>query len=550
MHAQITREMAVSGDWITPHLNAVRYFDKPPLLYWLSLLPFGVLGYTPAAARFWPAVGAVAVAMLTTVLGARLDGPRTGLIAGLVVIANLEMFVYGRLMKPDTVFVALIVLAFVAFARVCLGGGHGAVVLCGAALGLAVLAKDVLGALGPAAAMAVCLAGPHDVRLGWRRIASLAAVVLAAVAVPWYLMMEARSPGFLWYTVVDNHLLNFTRERVFPDEDVPLSALEFLGVTAVGFFPWTLALPVALTRTLRAPGRTAADRLWLMLALWTSGVVALFTLSPFKLSHYALPAFSAMALLVARVWSGAIAGDPRAPSARGLLVPAALGAALVALLSWCAVTGALPFPQDVFIRADVASRNAIAHGERTPAVALTEVLLVVRALALVFSIAAAALAAAAWRRATAFGLGVLLAAMVAALPLASRGMAEFARSRSAAPVAQALARRATPGVIVAVEGPIEKAASLLLHVQPPMFVVDGRRSTLAFGATFPDARVVFWTAEDLRAAWSGPQRCLLVTSGSPGRGALAGVPHEGVHLLAAGGGRALYSNRPDRAETP
>jgi len=80
--------------------------------------------------------------------------------------------------------------------------------------------------------------------------------------------------------------------------------------------------------------------------------------------------------------------------------------------------------------------------------------------------------------------------------------------------------------------------------------VDGRRSTLAFGATFPDARGVFWTAEDLRAAWSGPRRCLLVTSGSAGRGALAGVSREGVHLLATGGGRALYSNRPDRAETP
>src|SRR5439155_19768105 len=129
-------EMAISGDLITPRFNGVRYFDKPPLLYWLSVVSFRAVGYTPAAARFWPAAGAVAVSLLTTALGVRLGGPRTGLIAGLVVGVNLEMFVYGRLTKPDTLFVALIALAFGAFAMAYLGGHRRYVALCGAALGL------------------------------------------------------------------------------------------------------------------------------------------------------------------------------------------------------------------------------------------------------------------------------------------------------------------------------------------------------------------------------------------------------------------------------
>jgi 4-amino-4-deoxy-L-arabinose transferase-like glycosyltransferase len=545
MHAEIAREMAGSGDWITPHFNAVRYFDKPPLLYWLSTVPFAVLGYTPAAARFWPAVGAVAIAVLTTALGVRLDGPRTGMIAGLVVAANLEVFVLGRLTKPDTVFVALITLAFLAFAMAALDGHRRRwMAVCGGALGLAVLTKDILGAIGPAAAMGVAVLASSHARSRRTAPAILALGVLAAVALPWHVAMEARNPGFLWYTFVDNHLLNVARQRIFPDEDVPLTALEFLGITAVGFFPWILALPQALVRAWRERARAVDATPWLLLALWALGVLVLFTISPFKLSHYALPAASAIALLVAREWARAISGDAGSACPRSLLVPAAIGMAALAL-GFCALAaGVVPFAEG-FTVADVASRNAGARGSGLPDVGTAEVLPLLRALAIVFALATVAVSVAAWRRAAAFGLGALLAAMVAALPLAGRGMAEFSRSRSAEPIADALAQRASRDTVVAVEGPLENAASLLLRVAPPVRIVNGRRSTLAFGATFADADGVFWAFDDLGAAWTGSQRCFLVTSAPSGSGALARLPAERVHLLVAAGGRALYSNRGD-----
>ena len=116
LHASITREMVRGGDWVTLHLDGVRYFDKPPLFYWLMSTAFWVAGPTPFAARFWSALAAVGCAAVTARLGVFLGGPRLGLLAGLMVATNLGMFLYARIVKPDLPFILCIVLAYAGFA--------------------------------------------------------------------------------------------------------------------------------------------------------------------------------------------------------------------------------------------------------------------------------------------------------------------------------------------------------------------------------------------------------------------------------------------------
>jgi 4-amino-4-deoxy-L-arabinose transferase-like glycosyltransferase len=251
-HATIAQTMRRSGDWITLRMDGVRYFDKPPLLYWLMSASFAVAGPTEAAARVWPALAAIGVAAVTGRIGVILGGARVGLLAGLIVAANMGTFVFGREAKPDLIFILFIVLAYAGFIVAYRGGGRRGLVLFYASLGLATLTKDLLGAVGPLAVVALFLwltrERPYAVWAPWWGLA-----ILVGVALPWYLAVELRNEGFLWYTVVDNHLLNFTRQRVFPDEDVPLGAVPFLAVTALAFLPWTLAVPWALRRTLRPP---------------------------------------------------------------------------------------------------------------------------------------------------------------------------------------------------------------------------------------------------------------------------------------------------------
>lgn len=536
--------MLHGAGWITPHLNGVPYFDKPPLLYWLMSAVFAWLGPTETAARLCSALAAVTVAALTARIGARLGSVRVGLMAGLMVAANLEVFIFGRMVKPDLLLVACIWLGLYGFMLAYLGRGRRPLLLFYGSLGLAALAKDFLGALGPLALVATFLWLSGEGR-AWRQwVPGRAVLLLLLVAAPWHLLVEARHHGFLWYTVVDNHVLNIARQRVFPDEDVPLSAIEFLAVTAVGFFPWVLALPLAVRRVVQRPWSTPEARLWMLLALWAVAALGVFALSPFKLPHYGLPAFPAMALLAAKVWDEAIERPAGAPRSRTLLVPALLTVAalfITSLLIWRGWLGVSPGAVEV---ADVSGRNMAAQGQSVTTDFVGPFAPLFGPIAAIFGIVSAALAVAAWRRLPLLGVGAMLAGMIAFLPLSAEGLTLFAKSRSVRVMTDAILLHAGPDDVLAEEGALENNASALLRLDRRVRIVNGRQSNLAFGATFSEARDIFWDEAALARAWRGDRRVFLLSSSTPERSVVRELPADRVHVLVQGGGRRLYSNRP------
>ena len=541
-HVAVAQSLGTSGDWLTLRVDGVRYFDKPPLLYWLMALSFSTAGPTEAAARVWPALSAIGVAAVTGRIGVMLGGPRVGLLAGLFVASNLGVFLFGRQVKPDLPFVLWIVLAFAGFVVAYRGGGRWGLAVFYASLGLAALTKDALGALGPLLVVALFLwltrERPYGAWAPW-----WAVLLFLAIAVPWYLAVELRNRGFLWYSVVDNHVLNFARQRVFPDEDVPLSAFQFLGVNALAFLPWTLALPWGVARAFQRPWADAQARLWMLFGLWAALLLGFFTLSLFKLPHYGLPAFPALALLAARAWDDSIEATPGAAAPRTLMVPIGILFALLTGAFTLAALGRLPLAEGALTNVDVVARNLAARGEAFPQGPLEPYVSVLVKGAVVFGAATVGMAIAAARRWPAVGVGVALAAMIAFLPIAGEGMTQFARSRSVRPIAEALLLRRAPADRVIHEGSLANSASLLLRIPGPVGIVHGRQSNLAFGATFPEAREIFWDPPRLQAAWSGPERCFLVSTVAPARSVVRALAP--VHLIAHAGGRWLYSNRGD-----
>jgi 4-amino-4-deoxy-L-arabinose transferase-like glycosyltransferase len=574
-HAEIAREMQ-GGSWITLRLNGVRYFDKPPLLYWLTAASFGQWGLTERAARLAPLLGALLAVAGTTLLGARLLGPGGGLLAGAALLSCALFAAFARYVRPETLFVAAIQWGFTgllwglgapADRRLIPssssgagaqkwppdspGGGRlgavsvdvpraGVAVLGCAALGVAALAKDLLGMVGPLLAVATArwLGGRVRPVRAWLPATGVA--LMLALGVGWYAVVAAAEPSFLWYTVVDNHVLNVARMRVFPDEDVPLSALEFLAAAGFGAFPWVLAAGaavVALGR--RRAWRDPAEAPWVALALWAVGVLGLFTLSPFKLPHYGLPAYPALALLAARGWWEA-APRPRGLIAAHLVLFLLLGAAL----GWAGSSDGRAFTTAVFGITDVYSRKEAAWGQASPYPPWSDIQpLLIRASILLLT-GAAGLALAAARRSARAGAAVVAAVTVLLVPVVGDGLAATSTARAVAGMAREIRARLGPDDVLVLEGPIENAGAVEFYSGHRPALLDGRRSVLGIGATFADAADTFWSPARFTEAWAGAKPPYLLTTRALAQSIAAQLPPDSVRLLAVQNGRWLYGRAP------
>ena len=535
MHAEIARELLHGAGGLGLTLNGVPYVDKPPLLYALLAAAFSVAGPSEAAARVVSALAGLLAVGATAWLGARLGGARTGFVAGLALLGSLGFFAYARYVRPDALFVALLALGF-ALALSGLIDERPTRVAAGLAVfGLAALAKDPLGVLAPPLAIGVTLALAGRARPVARWLPWPGVMLAAGLGFGWWVVAEAATPGFAWYTIVDNHVLNVAHARHFPDEDVPLSAVEFATVALLGATPWVVpAAGVVVGLARRRAWREPAEIPWIALALWATGVFGLTALSSFRLPHYGLPAYPAVALLAARGW--------RDLGVRWLAtVHAAVlgGLALVCGIAWLG-DGSV-FLAGVLGATDVATRKSGFAGGAVPIPPWSAFRPFVGAAALALAGGALALAVAAATRARTLAVYATVVALALLLPSAAGALSLVSAHRAVKGIAEEVRQRAAPEDVVAHEGPIENAGAFEWYSGRRPVMVDGRRSVLGFGATQPQARDSFWDDAQLSREWSGPRRVWLVSGRPPERSVIARL--EGARLVAAGGGRRLYANR-------
>jgi CBS domain-containing protein len=539
-HAEIAREL-LAGSWLIMRLNGVRYFDKPPLLYWLTAGSFTLFGPTEGAARLAPLLGALLAVAGTVLLGVRLLGAGWGALAGLALLSCALFAAFARYVRPETLFLAAIAWGFTGL-LLALGRRAPAWSLVGcAALGTAALAKDPLGLIGPLVAIGIAagLAGRLRPVRGW--LPPLGWALVVVIGFGWYAVAAMTEPAFLWYTVVDNHVLNVARMRQFPDEDVPLSALEFLTAAGFGAFPWILAAAVAVGALVRARAwRDPAELPWVALALWVVGVLAFFTVSPFKLPHYGLPAYPALALLAARAWRDA-APRPRGLIAAHLVLFALAGAGC----AWAAVGDGRIFTEAVFGVSDVYSRKEAALGQVSPYPAWSSLQPLVAWAAGVLLAGAAVLGAAAVRRSARLGAWTVAAVMVLLVPVVAIGLAVTSTARAVTVMAAEIRARLGPGDLLVLEGPIENAGAVEFYSGHRPVLLDAARSVLGIGATFADAAGTFWTAPRFAEAWASARPPYLLTTREPARSIVGSLPPRSARLLFAHNGRWLYGRAPE-----
>jgi 4-amino-4-deoxy-L-arabinose transferase-like glycosyltransferase len=210
-HAEIAREAWMSGDLLDLRLNGVRYFDKPPLLYWLIALDFHAWGVSEWAARLPSVLGAALAAAATALLGARMLNPAGGALAGAALSSCALFLVFARYVRPETLFVAAIQLGLTGLLLALCEGGQStstrwSIFGC-ASLGVAALAKDPLGLVAPLAAVMVALALCGQLRPLRRWLPATGVALMLLLGLGWYAWAGLRHQGFSgtrWWTIISS----------------------------------------------------------------------------------------------------------------------------------------------------------------------------------------------------------------------------------------------------------------------------------------------------------------------------------------------------------
>jgi len=313
-YASIAREMLNSGDWITPRLNGLKYFEKPPLQYWATAGAFALLGVDEWTARLWPALTGFLGILFTAFAGFRLAPGSPWVPTALIAAGSWGYFLGGQFLTLDmglTFFLTVTMLAFLLSRRdgISFKAARGWMVLAWAAMAAAVLSKGVVGVVLPSLALLAYIVAERDWSLLRRLHWGPGLCVFGAIVLPWFVLVQARNPEFFHFFFIHEHLERF----LLPQHHRPGPWWYFAPVLLLGLLPWTLGLPAAFARAWKVPGPAGlkVDR---FLIIWAGAVVVFFSASHSKLPGYVLPALPAVLLLFARHFPDMTARARSAPA--------------------------------------------------------------------------------------------------------------------------------------------------------------------------------------------------------------------------------------------
>src|SRR5574337_68433 len=114
-YVEIPREMATTGDYLTPRLNGIKYFEKPVLFYWLEAFSIRLFGLDESGLRLWPALFALFGCLAVYAAGKRLFGRRAGFLAAIVLSTSVLYYALSRVIILDMPVSVLLTVSMLSF---------------------------------------------------------------------------------------------------------------------------------------------------------------------------------------------------------------------------------------------------------------------------------------------------------------------------------------------------------------------------------------------------------------------------------------------------
>ena len=308
-YGDVGRAMLLSGDWLTPRLNGLPFFHKPPMLHWLQSASMAVLGVNEFALRLVPALHA---GLMTVALYLAIRAVSTELLARRAAVmlgSGLAFLVGGQYVNHDMLVATWIGIAIWCFAFSFQAGErpHAGLARLGfMACGVGLLCKGLIGIALPGLVLLIWLIWTRQARkmlfLPWVSGLSL----FAAIVVPWFAMAQQKYPELLNYMFVHHHFARYTAKTF----NNPQPAWFYLLSIVLLMFPWALWVLGAVRK--RVPVQVACEevpaRPWLSLCwIWLLSITLFFTIPSSKLVGYILPVMPPVAWLAAVGWERTVA---------------------------------------------------------------------------------------------------------------------------------------------------------------------------------------------------------------------------------------------------
>jgi 4-amino-4-deoxy-L-arabinose transferase-like glycosyltransferase len=297
-YAEMAREMATSGDWITPRLNGIKYFEKPPLHIWIGALAFRAFGLGEWQARLWTGLCGLFGIAMTAYAGRRLFNPRAGWNAGLVLASSFLWVAMAQFNALDMGLAAMMTLALCALLiaqceQTTPRERRNWMLACWTGMAMAVMSKGLIGVVLPGAVLVLYSLLERD-RAIWKRLHAGAGLLLFLVlTAPWFILVSLKNPEFPRFFFIHEHLERFT-SQVHRRHG---AWHYFFPILLFGILPWLGVLPRSLEPCRRETAQGFQPKR--MLLIWAVFIFAFFSASNSKLPSYILPVFPALALLIA-----------------------------------------------------------------------------------------------------------------------------------------------------------------------------------------------------------------------------------------------------------
>ena len=297
-YAEMAREMFVTGDWITPRLNGIKYFEKPPLQAWMNTITFALFGVGDWQARLWTGLcGLLSIAAIGYT-GHRLYGRRVGLVAALVLASSLLWAASSHFNSLDLGVAAMMSISLCGLLLAQQNGAsptqqRNAMLICWLGMALAVLSKGLIGVVLPGAVLVIYTFVARDWAIWTRLHLGKGLLLFFAVVTPWFVLVAMKNPEHPEFFFIHEHFQRFTsnvHKRYKP-------ATFFIPLLAIGIVPWLGLLLQSLAGALKKEGRGFQAQK--MLLVWSVFIFVFFSLSNSKLTGYILPIFPSLALLIA-----------------------------------------------------------------------------------------------------------------------------------------------------------------------------------------------------------------------------------------------------------